>query len=142
MKKYGIPAILSIIIIAILYYATIPAMNIHSTAFWWFVIYCVIIVTVLFAIPRASDGVSGMILDIQDFFEDLGDTLKAGATRKTPEEKARLEAAKEKREAEKAAAHEDCGQHIENFILHPLQQVPQQVSAGFRQAQVRSWQTS
>ncbi|MGN0073111.1 MAG: Tat pathway signal sequence [Coriobacteriales bacterium] len=108
MKKYGIPAILSIIIIAILYYATIPAMNIHSTGFWWFVIYCVIIVTVLFAIPRASDGVSGMILDIQDFFEDLGDTLKAGATRKTPEEK---EAAKAQKEAAKAAkkAERDAG---------------------------------
>ena len=104
MKKYGIPAILSIIIIAILYYATIPAMNIQSTAFWWFVIYCVIIVTVLFAIPRASDGVSGMILDIQDFFEDLGDTLKAGAARKTPEER---EAAKAQKAAEKAAKKAD-----------------------------------
>ncbi|MBS7407476.1 MAG: hypothetical protein KIG15_07555 [Coriobacteriales bacterium] len=104
MKKYGIPAILSIIIIAILYYATIPAMNIHSTAFWWFVIYCVIIVTVLFAIPRASDGVSGMILDIQDFFEDLGDTLKAGTARKTPEER---EAAKAQKAAEKAAKKAD-----------------------------------
>ena len=104
MKKYGVPAILSIIIIAILYYATIPAMNIHSTAFWWFVIYCVIIVTVLFAIPRASDGVSGMILDIQDFFEDLGDTLKAGTARKTPEER---EAAKAQKAAEKAAKKAD-----------------------------------
>ena len=104
MKKYGIPAILSLIIIAILYYVTIPAMNIHSTGFWWFVIYCVIIVTVLFAIPRASDGVSGMILDIQDFFEDLGDTLKAGATRKTPEEKAAEKAQKEAAKAAKKAS--------------------------------------
>ncbi|MGN0037599.1 MAG: hypothetical protein ACI36Y_00480 [Coriobacteriales bacterium] len=104
MKKYGIPAILSLIIIAILYYVTIPAMNIHSTGFWWFVIYCVIIITVLFAIPRASDGVSGMVLDIQDFFEDLGDTLRAGATRKTPEEK---EAEKERKAAEKAAKKAD-----------------------------------
>lgn len=98
MKKYGIPAILSIVIIGILYYAMIPAINIQSQAFWWFVIYCTIIVAVLFAIPRAGDGVTSLLMDVQDFFDSIGDRIKSGKVFKSKEEKA---AAKEERKARK-----------------------------------------
>lgn len=97
MKKFGIPAILSIVIIAILYYAMIPAINVQSTAFWWFVIYCTVIVTVLFAIPRASDGVTSMFMDVQDFFDRADERIRSGKLFKSKVERA---AAK----AEKAAA--------------------------------------
>lgn len=94
MKKYGIPAILSIVIIGILYYAMIPAINIQSQAFWWFVIYCTIIVAVLFAIPRASDGVTSLLMDIQDFFDGIGDRLRSGKIFKSKEERAAAKAEK------------------------------------------------
>lgn len=98
MKKYGIPAILSIVIIAILYYVMIPPINIQSTAFWWFVIYCTVIVTVLFAIPRASDGITSLLMDVQDFFDSIGERVKSGKIFKSKEEKA---AAKAERKAAK-----------------------------------------
>lgn len=97
MKKYGIPAILSIVIIGILYYAMIPAINIQSQAFWWFVIYCTIIVAVLFAIPRAGDGVTSLLMDIQDFFDGIGDKLRSGKIFKSKEEKATAKEEKKNR---------------------------------------------
>ena len=34
-KKYVLPGIVSIAIIAVMYYVTIPAINIQNVAFWW-----------------------------------------------------------------------------------------------------------
>lgn len=102
MKKFGIPAILSIVIIAILYYVMIPAINVQSTAFWWFVIYCTIIVTVLFAIPRASDGVTSLLMDLQDHIDGFGERLKSGKLFKSKEERA---AAKAEKKADKKKGH-------------------------------------
>ncbi len=102
MKKFGIPAILSIVIIAILYYVMIPAINVQSTAFWWFVIYCTIIVTVLFAIPRASDGVTSLLMDLQDHIDSFGERLKSGKLFKSKEERA---AAKAEKKAGKKKGH-------------------------------------
>lgn len=102
MKKFGIPAILSIVIIAILYYVMIPAINVQSTAFWWFVIYCTIIVTVLFAIPRASDGVTSLLMDLQDHIDSFGERLKSGKLFKSKEERA---AAKAEKKADKKKGH-------------------------------------
>ena len=94
MKKFGIPAILSIVIIAILYYVMIPPINVQSQAFWWFLIYCTLVVAVLFAIPRASDGITSLVMDIQDFFDGIGDKLRSGKAFKSKEERAADKAAK------------------------------------------------
>ena len=106
MKKFGIPAILSIVIIAILYYVLIPPINVQSQAFWWFLIYCVVVVSVLFAIPRASDGITSLIMDVQDFFEGIGDKLRSGKVFKSKEERA---AAKQAKKEAKAQAKKKSG---------------------------------
>ena len=73
MKKTGIPLIISIVIIAILYYVLIPPINIQSTDFWWFLIYCIVIVTVLLGLPRLREGGGSLPDDIMDFIYDLRD---------------------------------------------------------------------
>ncbi len=70
MKKYGIPAIVSILAIAIMYYATIPAINLQSTGFWSFLIFCVIVVAVCFGLPRLVDAGTSFFDDVRD--EGLG----------------------------------------------------------------------
>ena len=70
-KKYVLPGIVSIAIIAVMYYVTIPAINIQNVAFWWFAIWCIIIFGVAYAIPQ---GISVST----DFFDELR-TQGAGA---------------------------------------------------------------
>ena len=70
MKKTVIPAIVTILAIAIMYYATIPPINPQSTAFWSFLIYCVIIVAVCFGFPRMVNAGSTFFDDLRD--EGLG----------------------------------------------------------------------
>lgn len=76
MKKYIVPTILSLVIIAIMYYASIPALNIQSTAFWSFLIFCVIVVAVCFGVPRAMAAGSNFFEDVKE--EGLG-YFKPGA---------------------------------------------------------------
>ena len=54
-KKYVVPSVLTVVIVAILYYVTIPPINIHSVDFWMFLIEIVIVVGVCFGIPHAHD---------------------------------------------------------------------------------------
>lgn len=76
MKKYVVPTILSLVIIANMYYASIPALNIQSTAFWSFLIFCVIVVAVCFGVPRAMAAGSTFFEDVRE--EGLG-YFKPGA---------------------------------------------------------------
>lgn len=70
MKKIGfkIAGILAALLIAaIYYYVTIPAINIHSAGFWTFLMVAVVVVTVLYALPRVrtvSDAKSSKGLKI------------------------------------------------------------------------------
>ena len=67
-KKIIVPTIVSIVIIGVFYYVTIPAINIQSVQFWWFVIWCLIIVAVCFGVPRAHETSTSFI---SDFVEGL-----------------------------------------------------------------------
>ncbi len=67
-KRIVIPTILSIVIIGVFYYVTIPAINIQSVQFWWFIIWCLIIIAVCFGIPRAHDASTSFA---SEFFEGL-----------------------------------------------------------------------
>ena len=69
-KKTVLPLILSIVIIAVMYYEMIQPINIQSTAFWWFLIYCVVIVAVLFGLPRMHEAGGSFFEDVRD--EGLG----------------------------------------------------------------------
>lgn len=64
-KRNVLPAIVALVVIAVMYYVMIPAINIHSTGFWWFLIYCVVIVTVCFALPRMGQAGSDFIGDLK-----------------------------------------------------------------------------
>ncbi|MBR6573114.1 MAG: CvpA family protein [Clostridia bacterium] len=63
-KKFGLPAILTIIAAAVNYYLTLPAMNIKSGSFWSFVLFVIVVyvVLVLFFTGKAkiSDLVKGV----------------------------------------------------------------------------------
>ncbi len=63
-KKYVLPGIVSLVVIAVLYYVTIPAINIQNVGFWWFCIWCIVIFTVAYAIAQGVQISS-------DFFETL-----------------------------------------------------------------------
>ncbi|MCD8199575.1 MAG: hypothetical protein LUD25_01235 [Coriobacteriaceae bacterium] len=53
------PIIIAVVIIALFYYLSIPAINVHNMQFWWFVFWSVIIVIVCLAVPRiALSGLS------------------------------------------------------------------------------------
>ncbi len=65
-KKIVIPTIASIVIIGVLYYVTIPPINIQSVDFWWFFIWCLLIVAVCFGVPRAHETSTNAISDFLD----------------------------------------------------------------------------
>ena len=67
-KRTIVPIILSIVIIGVFYYVTIPPINIQSVQFWWFIIWCLIIVSVCFGVPRAQEGTTNFITE---FLEGL-----------------------------------------------------------------------
>lgn len=67
-KRTIVPIILSVVIIGVLYYVTIPPINIQSVQFWWFIIWCLIIVSVCFGVPRAQEGTTSFI---SEFLEGL-----------------------------------------------------------------------
>ena len=68
-KRYVIPGIISLVAIAILYYVEIPAINFKNVDFWWFLVFCIIIVAVCFGVPKGVDtGTS--------FFDNLGEELR------------------------------------------------------------------
>ena len=46
-KKFGLPAILTIIAAAVNYYLTLPAMNIKSGSFWSFILFILVVYVVL-----------------------------------------------------------------------------------------------
>lgn len=46
-KKFGLPAILTIIAAAVNYYLTLPAMNIKSGSFWSFILFIIVVYVVL-----------------------------------------------------------------------------------------------
>ena len=64
-KRYVIPAIITVVLIAIIYYVTIPPINIKSVDFWWFLIEIVVIVGVCFGIPRMHDAGTSFFDDLQ-----------------------------------------------------------------------------
>lgn len=63
-KKYVLPGILGVIVVAVLYYITIPAINVQNTDFWWFIVWSIIIFGVFYAFAQ---GISIST----DFFDDL-----------------------------------------------------------------------
>ena len=67
-KTVVIPLIITIVVIGILYYVTIPPINIQSVQFWNFLIWCLIIIAVCFGIPRAHDASTSFI---SDFIEGI-----------------------------------------------------------------------
>lgn len=83
-KRYVIPAIITVVLIAIIYYVTIPPLNIKSVDFWWFLIECVVIVGICFGIPRMHDAGTSFFDDLQR--EGMG--VFVNFKRKHDEEKA------------------------------------------------------
>ena len=67
-KRTIVPIILSVVIIGIIYYVTIPPINVQSVQFWWFIIWSLIIVSVCFGVPRAQEGTTSFI---SEFLEGL-----------------------------------------------------------------------
>ena len=67
--RFVIPAIITVVVIGIFYYITIPPINIKSVDFWWFVIWCLVVIGVCFGLPRLHDAGS-------EFVTDFGDTLR------------------------------------------------------------------
>lgn len=65
-KTIVIPLIITIVVIGILYYVTIPPINIQSVQFWNFLIWCLIIIAVCFGVPRAHDASTSFISDFID----------------------------------------------------------------------------
>lgn len=56
MKLKALAAVLILIAAAIYYYVTLPAINIHSTGFWMFIISLVIVLTILFSLRKVKMG--------------------------------------------------------------------------------------
>ena len=75
-KQIVISTILTIVAIGIFYYAKIPALNVHSKGFWWFIIGCVVIVAIFFGIPRAKRAGQSTFESLRDksdgVFESIG----------------------------------------------------------------------
>lgn len=67
-KRIVIPVIVSVVIIGIMYYILIPPINIQSVDFWWFVIWCLLIVAICFGVPRAHEASTSAV---SDFFDGL-----------------------------------------------------------------------
>ncbi len=63
-KKYILPGIMSLVVIGVIYYVTIPAINVQNTGFWWFCIWCIVVVAAFYGIAQGVQVST-------DFFEDL-----------------------------------------------------------------------
>ena len=63
-KRYILPGIASLAVIGVIYYATIPAINVQNTGFWWFCIWCIVVVAAFYGIAQG-------VRVSTDFFEDL-----------------------------------------------------------------------
>ena len=63
-KRYILPGIASLAVIGVIYYATIPAINVQDTGFWWFCIWCIVVVAAFYGIAQG-------VRVSTDFFEDL-----------------------------------------------------------------------
>ena len=60
MKKFKIKAILTLLVIVLAglyYYVTLPAINIHASGFWGFLIGLVVLVLVLYAVRKRFTSV-------------------------------------------------------------------------------------
>jgi hypothetical protein len=74
-KQIIISTILTIIAIGIFYYAKIPALNVHSKGFWWFLIGCVIIVAIFFGIPKAKRAGEAGVESFKNKSNSVFDTI-------------------------------------------------------------------
>ena len=50
MKKYGISTLITFILGALIYYFMLPAINIHSFAFWMFIIFIILIYSITYSL--------------------------------------------------------------------------------------------
>lgn len=92
-KRVVVPTIVSVVIIAVYYYIAIPPFNIQSTECWLFVINCLIIVGIVFWIPRAHDAGSTFLDDLRR--EGMG--YFTGAFQRRHEQRKNGEKSKRKR---------------------------------------------
>lgn len=60
-KKFGIPAILTVILAAVYYYLALPALNIKSLAFWSFILFIIICYAVLVALVSGTILISDIV---------------------------------------------------------------------------------
>lgn len=74
-KQFIISLVLTIIAIGVLYYVKIPALNVHSKGFWWFLIGCVIIVAIFFGIPRAKRAGQSTFDSLRDRSDDVFESI-------------------------------------------------------------------
>ncbi len=65
VQRNVIPVFVSVLAILVLYYVTIPAANIHSLAFWWFLVCCMAIIFAAFGLPRLGEAGMEFIDDIR-----------------------------------------------------------------------------
>lgn len=62
MKKgvlYTILGVLAAVVAFIYYYVTLPAINIHSSGFWFFIMAAIVVVIVLYVIRKAGKDMAG-----------------------------------------------------------------------------------
>ena len=122
-KKYAVCTAITVVIAAILYYATIPPINARSVDFWWFVIELVIIVGVVFGIPKAHAAGTGFFNDVErrgfsqwfrDKRDEYADKREAemtdeGYARADAEDRAKRAAKKAERKARRAERKKNKG---------------------------------
>lgn len=53
-KKYGIGALILVLVLGIYYYVTLPAINIHAGGFWSALIFILVVVLLMKAFPHLS----------------------------------------------------------------------------------------
>ncbi len=71
LKKYGLPAIITLPIAALYYYIAIPAMNIKSASFWGFLFFIAVIYLLLVAIVSGTILISDLIKGRRSHHERL-----------------------------------------------------------------------
>ena len=89
-KRWLLAIILTLVIAFIYYYINLPALNIHSAGFWWFVILMVFVFAIVLSFRsvwksgQVSFGKKG--LDIRRTFADLSDRFRSFFTNHQCEE--------------------------------------------------------
>lgn len=86
VKKYLVSTIVTLVVTAIIYYITIPAINIQNVDFWWFLIEIAIVVAVCFGIPYAHERGTNFFDDMQR--QGVGNYFKNRKERKAAEQAA------------------------------------------------------